>query len=252
MPAASVRISPWIFQRARKTRADWELVAPYFLQKWIIAIGHVTPRGVIVHGDLVPWPSRRHARLWHRLARGINQDQMDRLMRNDRVSHVLFEELPWSRLSLNLLGAVAYPPLATWPDPAASDLALVRWIPLYRRTTRDGRTGWIHPTLSAFFIPDSDLLAPIIQRIPWDTPETVGTWLSHAIDQWERYEAPDDWFEQADATHLTTERLMGMQFAMWTSMGMGYFDATAPLSTWLDMWPPDPDWVLALKAAVRG
>ncbi|WP_166792784.1 hypothetical protein, partial [Methylacidiphilum caldifontis] len=86
----------------------------------------------------------------------------------------------------------------------------------------------------------------------WDTSDSVGAWLHHAIGQWEGHDAPDAWFEQADATHLTTERLMGMQFAMWTSMGLGYFDAIAPLNTWLDMWPPDPDWVLQLQNLVKG
>lgn len=240
--------SPWMFLRARRTKAAWERVAHYY-QEWVIAIGHVTPHGLIVHGELVPWPSGLHARLWHRFAHGVTQDQMDRLMANSRIGDLLAEELPWRRLSLNLLGAVAYTPWHAWPDPDTSDLARIRWIPQYRRGEREGRTGWVHPQFPAWFVPDAPLLTPIIQRIPWEIPQSLGEWLSHAIGQWEQHEAPDDWFDQADATHLTTERLMGMQFAMWTSMGLGYFDATAPLDPWLDLWPPDPDWALALKAA---
>lgn len=239
------RLSPWIFVRARRTKTAWELVTHY-MQTWVVAIGRVTPHGLIVYGELLPWPSRLHARLWRRFAHGLTQDQVERLFTRPRVVHVIADETPWKRLSFNLLGEIAYPSWTTWPDPTRSDLARVRWVPRYCRVERDGRFGWSHPALPAFFIPDSDLLTPIIQRIPWDTPESLGVWLHHAIGQWEQHEAPDAWFDQADATHLTTERLMGMQFAIWTSMGLGYFDATLPLNDWLSLWPAPPAWVLAL------
>jgi len=251
MSSASVPVSPWIFQRAWRTRHAWEVVARYY-QEWVVAVGRVTPHGVMVHGELVPWPSRRHQRLWRQFAWGVTQDRLDRLIMQDGVSAIVADDLPWRRLSLNFLGAIAYTPWAQWPDPAQSHLARVRWVPLYRRAMHNGRAGWAHPTIPAFFIPDAELLTPIIQRIPWASSESVGDWLYQAIDQWEQHDAPDAWFDRLEATHLTTERLMGMQFAMWTSMGLGYFDATQPLADWLTLWPPDPDWVLQFQDVVKG
>jgi len=247
----SVKLSPWFINRAWRTRHAWEAVEPYY-QEWVVAVGHVTPRGLIVHGEIIPWPSRLHQRLWHQFQWGVPQAQMERLMMQNGVGPIVAEDPTWRRLSLNFLGVIDSTPFDKWADRAYSALAYIKWVPLFHRAHKNGRYGWAHPTIPALFIPDSDLLTPILQRIPWDTPANLGAWLHDAIRQWEQHDAPDAWFDQADETHLTTERLVGMQFAMWTAMGLGYFDATHPLHDWLSLWPPDPDWLQALKAEILG
>lgn len=246
MPGSMPKLSPWWPLRAQRTKVAWELVTRT-PQSWVTAVGQVSARGLLVHGDLVPWPSRLYARLWRRLAVGVDEAHYWRLLSHDPIGTILTETLPWKRLNLDLLLYIDAIDWNTLSDPAVSELARIRWVPWYRRAERNGRHGWQHPSISAIFIPDSDLLTPIIQRIPWDTTQSLGEWLFHAIGQWEQHEASDAWFDQADATHLTTERLMGMQFAMWTSMGLGYFDATEPLDSWLTLWPPTPEWYLRIK-----
>jgi len=251
MSSSTVSLSPQFLNRGFYTRRAWETVAFYY-QEWIVAIGAFTPKGLRVHGELIPWPSPLHKRVWKQLQWGVDHAHLTRITGKKPVAQLLTQILPWRRLAFNFLGAIDYCPFDDWPDPAKSDLALVQWKPRFIRTQKDGRYGWAHPAVSALFIPDADLLTPILQRISWDTPASLGTWLHDAIRQWIQHDAPDAWFDQVDATHLTPARLVGMQFSVWTSMGLGYFDTTSPLSDWLSLWPPDSEWVQVLQNEFLG
>jgi hypothetical protein len=63
---------------------------------------------------------------------------------------------------------------AGWADPQQQALARYRFVPLWFRETKQGRSGWQHPQWSWLFIPDWPPLTPFNTRMTDDDLVSLG------------------------------------------------------------------------------
>lgn len=234
-----------MFVAAQRTKSFWMTVSPQHTA-WVVPVGLVTAPALIVHDQPIPWPSKTVRVVWRRLRFGVNDTIYDQL--RSRFDAIFYEAKPWRYLSCDILTAFTAIPSTQWHDFAHAELARLVWTPFMVRATQSHQSGWQHPRFSQLFFPDFPLLTPVFQRMDWAHP--LGPQLQRALTAWFR-EAPDAWFDAVHATHLSVERLIGTQFAMWHALGLGFFDATQPVNAWIAAWPPDSPWQQTLAQWVR-
>jgi hypothetical protein len=177
----------------------------------------------MVQNQCRSWLSAHHRKLWQKCRYGCSGDQLDQLSHKD--FEILFNpEEPWRHNFINLVGAfLTTSRVKNWQgftDPLQSVLATLRWRPLWQRAERAGRPGWQHPQWTGLFIPDWDPLIPFNTQLSWsDNTTSLGAWVARVIPT--LYATEPDWLDNMPATPLN---IIGMQFATWHAMGLGYFD----------------------------
>lgn len=189
---------------------------------WYIPLGHVARRGVWLHAQWHAWPSPRHARLWRWCAAGRTDDQLDALSLSDQTLLLTSSDPSFQILNLFALFLLSHVETQGWTDfadPARSGLASLRWRPLWQRNTRNHQTGWQHPQHPWLFIPDWAPLAPLNRRMDWQASGSLGAQLATLIPAC--YADDPDWLMRISHTPDT---LLGMQWAAWYALGIGYWD----------------------------
>ncbi len=213
----------WMIHGQRAGTA-WTQRTRFSIPSWYIPLGVVTRHGLLVHDQMHPWLSARQRKIWQKLRYGCSGDQMDSISREDFMILFATEEKPWNHGFIDLVGVF----LDTWDvkgwagyaNPLQSVLATLRWHSLWRRTERSGRPGWQHPQWTWLFIPDWEPLIPFNTRLAWsDDATALGAWIAQIIP--DIYDTDPHWLSEVPATQLT---VLGMQFAVWQAMGLGYFD----------------------------
>lgn len=223
---ATIPVAPTFLLRARHAAEVWS-ARPLISPEWYISLGEPTPTGLLVHHHLMDWPSAAHRRLWQRCRYGCSATVIDRLSSAD-FSLLFDTDSLWSRrYFVNLFAAFLHTgPWADLADPAASRAATLQWQSLWMRDTRAGQSGWRHPQWAWLFIPDFAPLAPLNAHLPATSdPLPLGPWLAQTIPL----------VQDADPTWLSDQplvplQLIGMQWAMWQAMGLGYFEPSAEVN----------------------
>lgn len=230
-------LRPQMFAAAHHTKSFWMTVSSQHTA-WVVPVGLVTASALIVHHAPIPWPSPVVRKVWRRLRFGVDDRGYDAL--RSRFDALFYETTPWRYLSCDLLTAFTAQPATQWHDAAHTALARLVWRPLMVRTGNSSHpSGWQHPRLPALVFADFPVLTPVFERLDWTQP--LGPALQRALTAWFS-EAPNAWFDAVLATHLPIERLIGTQFALWHTLGLGFFDATSPLADWVASSPSDEAW----------
>ena len=218
--APALPVAPAFLLHARHAADVWS-ARPLITPEWYIPLGRPTPAGLIVHHRLYDWPSSAHRRLWWHCRYGCPAAVIDRLSSAD-FSLLFDEDSLWGRqYFLNLFAAFLHTgPWADLARPAVSRAATLQWQSLWTRGTRSGQSGWRHPQWAWLFIPDFAPLAPLNAHLP-DTPDPLplGPWLARTIPLVQS--AHPLWLTDQPLVPL---QLIGMQWAMWQAMGIGYFE----------------------------
>ncbi len=217
---SALPVSPVFLLRARHAADVWG-ARPLITPEWYIPLGYPTPAGLIVHHQLHAWPSPAHRQLWGHCRYGCPAAVIDRLSSAD-FSLIFDADSLWGRqYFLNLFAAFLH--TGPWPDlarAAVSRAATLQWQALWKRGTRSGQSGWQHPQWSWLFIPDFAPLAPLNAYLPaTQDPLPLGPWLAQTIPLVQNVDPL--WLIDQPLVPL---QLIGMQWAMWQAMGLGYFE----------------------------
>lgn len=213
--------SPWALLRAQRATRAWASSAALPVG-WYVPLGLVARRGVYWDRTWHAWASPSEARLGRSCAHGCSGDTLDRVLDDATVDRCLStSSVPLQLLDLTDLFH-AYRTThgwAGWADPQQQALARYCFVPRWIRATQRGQSGWRHPQWSWLFIPDWTPLAPFNTQMTLDDRVSLGQHIATIVPA----VLADDrtWL---DTVPYPIETTLGMQFAVWQAMGLGYFD----------------------------